>query len=385
MIAYNKEWLDNNEIQEQLDDAFKTGCITKTEKEGAAAIYKSGFYSPNFFIRIGMYVLTVVIAVFSCGLAGIFFLSSGSEAAFSILLTLCGAGCYLMLELMIKNNHHYRSGVDDALIMMAPIFIISAINIAGNISFITNAFIVFVFAMFAVIRYADKLMAFIMTAALLYFIFLFLSQLGTMAKALAPFVLMIASAVIYFVSKKLAANQAYKYYKGCFTVMSVTVLVSLYTAGNYFVVRETSNLLFNLELAPEESISYGWVFWVFTISIPFVYIVWGVIKKDIVLIRTGLLLSVFVVLTVRFYYAVLPAELAMILAGVILVALAYLLTQFLREAKFGFTSAQQAGENEDGLRNIEAIIIAETLTPAQQPQQRFGGGNFGGGGASGDF
>ena len=387
MIAYNTEWLDNNKVQEQLEETLNNNCITGEEMNAAATQYKTGFYTPNIFIRIGLHILTAVIIAFSCGLFGLVFLSSSSEATFSILLIFFGIVCYAMLEVMVRTKNHYCSGVDDALLLYAAVFIISGMNVFGNMPAFGNAFLIMIFALYGFIRFTDRLMAFITVVALLAFVFFILAEIGGIAKAIAPFVLMLVSAAVYFISNLLTSKHECRYHHSCLTVCKVTALVSFYFSGNYFVVREASNVFFDLQLKPTDSIPFAWLFWLFTISVPLVYIAWGIIKKDIVLIRTGLLLSIFIVLTVRFYYAVLPAETAMILAGVILIVIAYALGKLLKPSRAGFTALQTAAHTDKTIiQNLEAIVIAETLSSGQpQQQNRFGGGNFGGGGAGGDF
>ena len=66
-------------------------------------------------------------------------------------------------------------------------------------------------------------------------------------------------------------------------------------------------------------------------------------------------------------------------------AVAYVLIKYLKQPKAGFTS--EARNNDKASSNLEALIIAETMSgaaPAETGTQ-FGGGSFGGGGASGEY
>ena len=76
MIAYNKIWLDNQLKKEETANAFFSNYITHSEKENIESLYPIGFYSPNFFIRIGLFILTVVIAGFSLGLLALLFIDN---------------------------------------------------------------------------------------------------------------------------------------------------------------------------------------------------------------------------------------------------------------------------------------------------------------------
>ncbi|MBK6634698.1 MAG: hypothetical protein IPG38_10605 [Chitinophagaceae bacterium] len=164
------------------------------------------------------------------------------------------------------------------------------------------------------------------------------------------------------------------------------MLICFYAAANYYVVREMSNSMFNLGLKENESIPFGWLFWIFTILIPLVYILGGVQKKDAVLLRVGLIAVAAIVFTVRYYHTVLPVEIVMLLGGIILITVSYALTKWLVQPKNGFTSAEISKRYIIDKMNIEALVIAETFgsnLPAND--SKFGGGSFGGGGASGEY
>jgi len=129
------------------------------------------------------------------------------------------------------------------------------------------------------------------------------------------------------------------------------------------------------------------LFWFLTFIIPCFYVLWGLQKKDVLLLRVGLLLVAAIVFTIRFYYTVLPIEVVMTLIGLILIGIAYAVTQYLKEPKYGFTFAASTDKYLFDKINVEAIVIAETFTAVQPIDNNtsFGGGSFGGGGASGDF
>ena len=148
--------------------------------------------------------------------------------------------------------------------------------------------------------------------------------------------------------------------------------------------------MFNLNLQEGQNIPFAWLFWIFTVSIPLVYIARGIQKKDVVLMRMGLIFIAAIVFTVRYYYHVLPAETAMMLGGLIMIAIAYSLIKYLKEPKYGFTDEEQSNANSFARKQIESLIIAETFGQTKIETNtgnatEFGGGSGGGGGAGGEF
>jgi len=186
--------------------------------------------------------------------------------------------------------------------------------------------------------------------------------------------------------KNLEKKESLKNYEHCFTIIIIASLLSFYAAGNYYVVREVSNSMFGLGLNDNESIPFGWLFWIFTITIPLLYILRGVQKKDVVLLRIGLILVAAIVFTVKYYYTVLPVEILMVLGGAIMIAISYAVTNYLAQPKNGFTSVRLNSRPDKDKLNIEALLIAETFGATEPAADaKFGGGSTGGGGASGEF
>ena len=387
MIAYNKEWLDNLLIQHEVENAYNENFISKVEFAAAQRKYSTSFYSPNIFIRIGLFILTIIIGGFSLGLISLIFLSASNENGFGILIFIFGLVCYCGLELMVKQKHHYKSGVDDALMWTSGGCVIAGLNLVINISPAANALLIFIVSLSLLLRFANALMAVIVILALLSFVFLVYIKLGVFAKATISFLLTIVAAAIYFFNRKLSGKIRYRHYKNAFMLIEVTALICIFFAVNYFVVRETSIAMFNLVLKAGDSIPLGWLFWCFTFIIPSLYILRGLQKKDTVLLRVGLLLVAAIVFTVRYYHTLLPIEITMTMVGLVLIGIAYVVTQYVKEPKYGYTNAASADKHFLDKINIEALVIAETITTVQPIENNtsFGGGSFGGGGATGDF
>jgi uncharacterized membrane protein YgcG len=289
---------------------------------------------------------------------------------------------------MVYSKHHYKCGVDDALIWMTAIFVISAFNLSGNISSLQNAILIFVISLFFALRFTNMVMSAVACIAFLGIIFFSYTKLGANAKATVSFLIMIISGLIYFFALKNKQRESWKYYADCLLMIEIVSLICLYVAGNYCVVRESSISMFQLDLKENESIPFGWLFWIFTVIIPIVYLTKGIQKKDIVLIRTGLILIAAIIFTVRYYYHILPIETAMIVGSLLMISCAYALIKYLRVPKHGFIDEEITKEDFNKILQFESLVIAQTLGQTKIDtgnQTTFGGGSSGGGGAGGEF
>lgn len=380
MIAYNRQSLVNRNIRQEAAKALAKDVISGEEDQRIRETYPVKLYIPNIFIRIGIFLLTVLAV--ACGLGLSMLITEGGAG----LVILWGIICYGALELFIARQHVYRAGVDDALVWTAGTLIFTgAAFLAPEMSATHACELALLLAAWGMLRYADRLMAIVAYGALISLIFHLLTTIGKFSAALIPFVFMAVSVVVYFLFTGISTRESLRHYHACLSLLPVAALLSFYLSVNYYVVQQVNASLHG-ETAP---VALGWFWWTSTGIVPVGYIVWGIRKKDAILLWTGLALVVATVFTIRYYYHVLPADLAMIIAGTILLIGAYALIRYLRIPRNGFTSA--APDEPHLLQNlpVEALVLVETFktvpsSTADQPGQ-FGGGSGGGGGAGGTY
>lgn len=388
MIAYSKNWLRNLQIGSEAEEAFYKECISEAELAAIKNHYPVGFYTPNFFIRVGLFILTVVIAAFTLGLLFLITFSSSNLDSPIGLLFFFTALCYGALEFFVKQKHHYRSGVDDALLWVTVICFAAGLSGSDNLPMLGYAVLLFVLSGYLSLRFGDALMsalACLSGFAILFYAYL---ELGTMAKLTLPFVLMAAAAVLYLGWQRMAKRASALYYQRCLLVVRVTALLGFYAAGNYFVVREVSNYLFKGNLQDAQGIPFGWLFWALTVGVPLLYMYKGVQKKDPVFLRVGLLLIAAMLFTIRYYYNLMPLEIAMVIGGMKMITAAYMLIRYLRQPRRGFSYKEEKDYSSINKLQVEALVINQTFGTPQAPEAtgtQFGGGSGGGAGASGQY
>ena len=390
MIAYNKNWLDNLLIRKDVASATEKNLISETDKIIIENEYPVGFYSPNYFTRIGLLILTFIIVSLTVGL--IVITNFGGRNNDGILFISLSILTYIILELMIKYKNHYRSGVDDALIWLTGIGFMTGINLLTERTFLLNVFIVFLMALYFFFRFAKSLMAIIVTICFLQITFLLSIKMGHLFIASFHFLLFILSIAIYFFVKRFLTSDRFKYYKEGIQLIEITALICIYLSVNYYVVTERKIEFLNYYFDAPVNTNFAWFYWLFTIIIPVLYILKGIQNKDRILLRIGMLLIPATIFTIRYYHAIIPVEIAMTIGGILLIAMAYALIKYLHQPQNGFTYEIIAEGNAQDKFNVEGLIIAQSFNgiqnagqPAADDARAFGGGSFGGGGASGDF
>ena len=385
MIAYNKNSLDQLAIRNEAVTAYKKKLISDDEYDAIIKIHKTGLYSPNIFIRIGLFAAVVVIVLMTFGLLFLIFGAAvDSDISLFWMSLFFAFAVYAALEWIVQNKKHYRSGVDDGLLWLALIFVVCDIAIFSELSSFAIAVLAFLISLAATIRFANSVMSAVMFGSFIAGIFYSLIPFEAWAKSILPFVIMLLSFSIYLVTKNIKQKDFLRHYQFCFMMLEVLSLVTIYASVNYFSVRELTVTMFNL---PENySLSGGWFFWLFTCALPIIYVVRGLQAKDRLILRTGLLLIAATVFTFRYYYTVAPVEQVVTVSGIILTIVAYAAIRYLHTPKHGLTDKQSEQYLQDGL-TVESLVIAESFNdvPAAEEGFRFGGGSTGGGGASGQF
>ncbi|MBB6127208.1 hypothetical protein [Mucilaginibacter lappiensis] len=389
MIIYNKTWLANLRLQATLKKDLLHGYITPVEFKSITEKYPVGFYTPNLFARIGLFILTCIIVSFGDGLISLLFSSSGLIDSFGWFFFL-GLVSYVGLELMVSSNHHFRSGVDDALLFISGcLFVTGFVLMFSRLDDGTHYWplsgIVSLLMLYLSIRFADMLTSIICCISFLAFMFFGWIKIVPAGLSTAPFAMMLVSGGIYWLSRINSKKEKFINYDNVFVITQVVGLVALYAAGNYYAIQKLSSEMAN-HTGP---IPFGAFFWAWTVLLPFIYIVLGIKKKDVILLRTGLLLITAAAVTFRNYYHVLPVDITLTIIGVLVLGIVYAITKYLKIPKHGFTCAEtEDGHLMDHLK-IESLVIAETFSHAPSAPTdegvKFGGGDFGGGGSGGGF
>jgi len=383
MQIYNPSQLYNRHVQEQASEAVEEHLLSGDSFLKIKEAYPDSLYTPNFFIRIALALLTAVAVLFSAGIFGLMFWSSDESIIIS--LVFLALISYAALELFVQKKWFYNAGVDNTLMVAIPVFIVAAFFVA-DFSFDTRLLsaVMILLCGWLCLRFTDAFMA--VLCYVFFFIFLFtkIIQFGSLARMVAPILMMVCSMAIYIFFQRLSAAGSFNSYRGCHKAITLSALLTFYISGNYFVVNKLSIELFGAPLTTSPLMAG--IFWFFTVSIPVLYVTFGVIRKDKLLIRTGLLLIAAAIVSVRYYYAIFPLEITMFIAGMLMITISYALIRYLRTPKYGFVFRIKNADTIP-VEQVESLITADrfgTTAPVDTGFE-FGGGSGGGAGASGKF
>lgn len=387
MIAHDKNLLNNLHLIEEADSLQAGGFISK-EQNTIIKKNLSGFkIHDNILVRLGFFLLGSFLYVSICGAFSLLGLDGGQtfwKICFYIFAIIGFVGSNIL-----ANQKYNAHGLDDAFNLGALLNLGIAIGITTDGYEIVIAFFIAVASFLTYLRYIHLPSALIFCLASSAVLFYGMFEFGSIGKTILPFVTMLFSAVFYFFTKKKLNNISVNYhYKGVLLANSFC-LILFYLSCNYLTVRELSVMLLGNKIHPGEDIPFAFFFYAFTIIVPIVYLAQAIKTKDRIMLWISFLAIGFSIYTIRFYYSVLPIEVALTLGGLVLFTLAYLSTKKLKDNESGLTFKPDRINNSNAFLNAEMLIVASQFglkpeTPNESPME-YGGGGFSGGGSGGSF
>jgi len=386
--AYNQEWIYSLQVIKQAKLWQKHGLIMPDQFTAIHDVYKTPLFHPNFAIRILLFIATLIATSGMSGLVMLVFSNAG-EASIGMVCILFGIAAFILLERAFIDKNHYKSGVTEGIAYMACGFVIGGVAILVDFDEVTviqlTGLLVFAFAAF---RYLDLVLTLAFMVTLSWMIFYHCYEAGGILKNIIPFVFIIIFSACYFIIQKFNKRDDLKLWGDNWLLLEVCCLILVYVGGNYLVERELSVSMMNLVLEPGQDIPLAFLFYFFTVAIPVIYLWAGIRRKDIVLLRVGLVAVAFSVFTFKYYYSFGHPEITLMIAGAISILAAILLMRHLKETKRGFTSENILSSAWANL-NVEAFVISQTMGGNQPDKidvnETGGGGRSGGGGASTSF
>jgi hypothetical protein len=383
MIAYNKTSLYNLFVTREMKQWYRQNMISEDQFVNISAAYVSPLYSPNIIIRILLFVASLLVLAGITGLLAMATFSSG-EDAIGVGCVFYGVASLVVLDLLfIKSNNHYKSGVTEALLYHAMGFIIAGVALVSDGNEYLCLIVALILFSFSAIRYLDLISTLGAFISFAWLLFLQLYNLGGVFQQIIPFVFMTIFLVLHFLLRSVEMRDSFYPWKANFLVAKVFCLITVYLAGNYFVVQNLSESMMGIDGV----IPFAWLFYFFTIVIPVTYLYIGIRYKNIVLLRISLLMIAFSAFTFKYYFSFGHPEITLTIAGGVVLVITLLILNYLKSMKHGYTRDNIYSEKWSNL-NVEAFIISQTMggnTIETQEQTAGGGGGFGGGGSTESF
>lgn len=388
MLVHDKNLLNNLSLVEEANSLQKGGFISK-EQNTIIKKNLSGFKKhDNILVRFGFFLLGSFLYISVCGAFSLLGIDSG-QVFWNICFYLYAIVGYVGSE-FLANQKYYAHGLDDAFNLGALLNLGIAIGITTDGYELVIAFFIAITSLLMYLRYIHlpSLLIFCLASSAVLFYGTF--EFGAIVKNFLPFIAMFFSAGFYFFTKKALNNFSENYYNKGILLANSFCLILFYISCNYLVVRELSVSLLGNKILPGDDIPFAFFFNTFTVVVPIVYLVQALKTKDRNMLWISFLAIAFSIYTIRFYYSVLPIEVAITLGGLLLFTIAYFSIKKLKDNESELTFKPDRINNSNAFLNAEMLIVASQfgLKPDVKVEESpidFGGGGFSGGGSGSSY
>ncbi len=387
MKAYDPAWLEARHIRQQAHRWHRQGMLSDQQFAAIRQAYPNQFRDLNAALEIGAFVFTLLATLAGYALLSLM-LRASSGLAGAVVAGLMAAGTFVLARSLVQSGSFYRNGTDNALWLVSALSAVWGATVLSHEAFNTfppfwQVCLLAVPILLAYVVYtSDTILTAFLLLALYGGVFSYLLTPGW-GKAALPFVLLGTSAGLFGAVLWLGRTRANAlYYHDSFALVRwVTATVGA-AAGNYLVVRELNGLLLENRPATAPEIALPGLFWLLTFGIPATYLGLGIrlrCRMGLILGAVGLALAL---ATVRHYFATWPFSVSLVLDGIVICGLAVWLIRYLHIPRRGFTDALDDEPPLALLKHVGTLTALQGTANAQQPTgPRFGGGEFGGGGA----
>lgn len=386
MQAYNREILDNEVLATQAKRLYRMKFIPKAQLQDITSRLTLFHSNDNVLIRIGFFLLGCLLLSAVAGFLALFF-GTLFSSDFENIVFVYGFIGVIGAEFLARLGY-YNHGLDDAFILSIPFFFCLALG--ANTGSITLVFLVMMLLGLACcVRYVHTLSVLVAVMGMVGFVFDLIVNQALLDKLFLPFVGFFMAFTLYFVSCKLDKTANFYFYTEAFWAVKGFALLLAYFSVNYMVVRELSEDLMNLVVTPENDLPLAFLFYGLTFAIPVFYIVFALKTKDRLMLLLGLFTLGYSIFTIRFYYHLMPLEMALIMGGIVVFGISYLAIQKLKNKEQGITFKPDRSADSSFLLNAQALIVTSQIqakaVSSPEDKMPFGGGGFSGGGAGGNY
>jgi hypothetical protein len=374
------------------------GFLTKTQHQVLEQETVSELRTTNIFLRLVLFLFTLISVGAAVALFFVVFLSRPSEQTGGVYLLIFAAVCYAAAEVAVSRARLYRYGIEEALAVCSVGFLCAGIQGALFIGrpyspaqFVVPAAGAF-FSLWIWRRFG---LSYAFLGAMIFVVFL----PGYWTSSLSEQHLIVAG----FYATGLAgvatvrSRHRFDYLEEGYSLVEALLWLGLYLAMNL----QLSSLDLpapwwgGTRVASEFGRSFYWGTWVLIWCLPPIALARGVRQKDRFVIAVGAIIAILTLISNKSYLGWPRRTWDPMLLGILLTSVVFFVRRWLARGpdgiRRGFTAARLLGKDKHWI-NVGSTVFGQlsphSTTPGPQTSSedfRFGGGQTGGGGAGGDF
>ncbi len=354
----------------------------------------------NIFLRIVLFLFTLIIVGAAVGLFFLTFLSRAAEHTAGSFLLIFAAISYVAAELAVSRHRLYRYGIEEALAACSAGLLCVGMQLAlfGDIFSTSHGTAFLVLAAGAIaslwiwLRFG---LAYAFLAAMIFIVVL--PGFWTSSHSAQHVIVAAFYAAGLITVTAVRPRHRFTYLDDEYSIAEALLWLGIYLAIN--LQLSSVNLLGHWwggpRTATEFASTFYWATWVLTWCLPPVILARGLREKDRWVITIGAIVAILTLITNKPYLGWQRHTWDPMLLGVLLIGVAFFIRRWLANGpggiRHGFTARRLSGRDKAWMNAGSAalgLLSPNAVTPSPQtasPDVHFGGGDSGGGGATSDF
>ena len=384
-----------------LKDWAGEGYLAEPQYQRMEQEAASGLRTTNIFLRLVLFLFSLIIVGAAVGMFFPIFLLRPSEVATGIFFLIIAAVCYGAAEAAVSQFRLYRYGIEEALVFCSVGFLCAGVGITFSGSGILNVsheteFLVGVAGAISSLWIWHRFgLPYAFLGAMIFAIFL-PSYWTSSHSAQHLIIALFYTAGLAGVAAARTSHH-FDFLDDAYSLVEAFLWVGIYLVIN--LQLSSLDLLSRLWSGSGASADFPkpfyWATWVLTWCLPPVMLVRGVRRKDRLVLATGAICALLTLVTNKPYLGWPRHTWDPMLLGVLLAGISITLRRWLAHGpngiRHGVTAQRLSGRYKqwvDAGSAAISLLSPQPITPAPHPsapQPHFGGGDSGGGGASSDF
>ncbi len=395
--ASNEETLRARRL---LKDWAGEGLLTEAQYQPLEQETISELRTTNIFLRLVLFLFTLIIV--GAATALFYVVLRPSNQTSGVFLLTFAAVSYAAAEVAVSQTRLYRYGIEEALAVCSVGFLCAGMEFAlfsGSLyspnSDGTKFLVPAAGAIFSLWIWRRFGLSYAFLAAMIFVLFL----PGHWTSSQSAKHLIVAAFYVTGLASVAAVRSRYRfdYLNEGYSLVEAFLWLGIYLAIN--LQLSSLNLLLqwwrSLPADSDFPRPFYWTTWVLIWCLPPIVLARGVRQKDRFVIAVGAIVAILTLVTNKPYLGWQRHTWDPMLLGILLTGVGFFIRRWLARGpggiRHGFTAERLSGQYKNWMNAGTAalsLLSPQSITPAPEtssPDVRFGGGDSGGGGASGDF
>jgi hypothetical protein len=382
-----------------LKDWAGEGFLTPEQYQRMEKETACDLRTTNIFLRAVLFLFTVLVVGAAAALFFSVFASRPSQQTMGVLLLIFAAVTYAAAELAVSQGRLYRYGIEEAFAVCSVGFLCVGMQFAlfSGGSFSSNpgvrCLVPAAGAAFSLWIWRRFGLAYAFLAAMIFIVFLpgyWTSSHPAQRLIIVGFY--VAGLIVVAAAR---SRHRFDYLDDTWSFVEAALWLGIYLTINLQLSLDLPERWGVAQAAAEFPAPFYWTTWVLIWCLPPIVLARGVLRKDRFVIAVGAIIAILTLISNKPYLGWPRHTWDPMLLGALLIGVALLVRRWLARGpggiRHGFTAERLSGKHKEWMDagSVAAGLVAhETIAPVPQPgapEFRFGGGESGGGGASGDF